>query len=117
MVTTTGKTFRLRLVADHDKIAVDGEDVSFVTVEVVDSDGNVVPLVNDRISGSVTSGPGKVVATENGHPADFTEFTSQDRKAFHGVLLAIVKYHNARDSVITANSTEMKSASLSLVAT
>ncbi|KAJ0365559.1 hypothetical protein COL154_004416 [Colletotrichum chrysophilum] len=115
-VRTTGDAVGIRLKADRDKIVADGEDVSFVTVEVVDDDGNVVPLANNMISMSVVSGPGEIVATDNGHPGDFTAFTSKERQAFHGLLLAIVKSTGAGDSIITANSIGLKSASLPLIA-
>ncbi|KAI8273145.1 Beta-galactosidase [Colletotrichum sp. SAR11_57] len=115
-VRTTGDAVGLRLKADRDKIVADGEDVFFITVEVVDADGNVAPLANNMISMSVASGPGEIVATDNGHPGDFTAFASKERKAFHGLLLAIVKSTSAGDSIITANSTGLKSASLLLIA-
>ncbi|KAJ0330936.1 hypothetical protein COL922a_012242 [Colletotrichum nupharicola] len=115
-VRTTGDAVGLRLKADRDKIVADGEDVSFITVKVLDADGNVAPLANNMISMSVASGPGEIVATDNGHPGDFTAFASKERKAFHGLLLAIVKSTSAGDSIITANSTGLKSASLLLIA-
>ncbi|KAI8245530.1 Beta-galactosidase [Colletotrichum sp. SAR 10_96] len=56
-VRTTGDPVGLRLKADRDNIVADGEDVSFITVEVVDADGNVAPLANNMISMSVAAGP------------------------------------------------------------
>lgn len=115
-VRTTGDAVGLRLKADRDKIVADGEDVSFITIEVVDADRNVAPLAINMISMSVASGPGEIVATDNGHPGDFTAFTSKERQAFHGLLLAIVKSTGPGDSIITANSPGLKSANLPLIA-
>ncbi|EQB51217.1 glycosyl hydrolase family 2 [Colletotrichum gloeosporioides Cg-14] len=115
-VRTTGDAVALQLKADRDRIVADGEDVSFITVEIVDADGNVVLLVNNMISMSVASGLGEIAATDNGHPADFTAFTSKERKAFHDILLAIVKSTGAGNIVITANSPGLKSTSLPLIA-
>jgi beta-galactosidase len=37
------------------------------------------------------SGPGEIVATDNGDPTDMTAFPSMDREAFNGLALAIVR--------------------------
>ncbi|KAE8153446.1 glycoside hydrolase superfamily [Aspergillus avenaceus] len=88
-VRTTGAATGLRLTADRTKIASDGEDISFVTLEVVDPDGHLVPDAAHTVTFSV-SGAGNLVATDNGFPADMTAFTSARRKAFNGLCLGIV---------------------------
>ncbi|KAJ0103736.1 hypothetical protein J7T55_011006 [Diaporthe amygdali] len=77
------------LSADRIKIAADGEDLSFVTLAVVDSDGNTVPEAANKITFSV-DGPGKIVATDNGLPTDMNRFPSSTRNAFSGYALAII---------------------------
>ncbi|KAL4867522.1 hypothetical protein BDV12DRAFT_198088 [Aspergillus spectabilis] len=89
-VVTTGEKSRLRLSADRDRIVADGDDLSFITLEIVDKKGRVVPHSNDFIKFSI-SGPGEIVATDNGFPSDLTIFTSKERKAFYGLALAIVR--------------------------
>ena len=89
-VRTTGKPTDLRLTADRSTIKADGEDLSFITVEVLDSDENIVPDANSTISFSV-SGPGEIVATDNGDPAGMVSFPSKERDAFGGLALAIVR--------------------------
>ncbi|KAF9876166.1 beta-galactosidase [Colletotrichum karsti] len=113
-VRTTGDATGLRLKADRTSIAADGEDLSFVTVEIVDSDGNVVHLANNKISVSVTAGSGQILATDNGHPADYTIFTSLERSAFHGLLLTIVSANGAGNVVIMAQSDGLGSAEVAL---
>jgi beta-galactosidase len=89
-VRTTGAAAGLQLTADRVEIAADGEDLSFITLEIVDEKGDVVRDANTAVTFSV-SGPGQIVATDNGNPADLTPFPSLERKAFSGLALAIVK--------------------------
>ena len=56
-------------------------DLSFVDCTITDKAGNVVPRSKNRISFSV-SGPGEIVATDNGDPTGFESFQSKERNAF-----------------------------------
>jgi len=49
-----------------------------------------VPRAHNRIHFEIT-GPGEIVATDNGDPTSFESFQSHDRKAFNGLCLAIVR--------------------------
>lgn len=89
-VGTTGTPVRITLQADRTELAADGVDLSFVTADVVDKQGRVVPIAADEITFSVEGG-GEIVATDNGDPTDFTVFPSHSRKAFAGKALCIVK--------------------------
>ncbi|KAK7429810.1 hypothetical protein QQZ08_003655 [Neonectria magnoliae] len=89
-VRTTGKPVELRLTADRRTIAGDGLDLSFITVQVVDKRGDVVPTADNSITFSV-DGPGEIVATDNGNPADMVAFPSLERRAFSGLALAIFR--------------------------
>lgn len=89
-VQTVGQPSALRATADRQVIAGDGLDLAFVTVEVVDDSGNLVPRANNTITFSV-EGSAKVVATDNGDPIDFTHFPSESRNAYSGMALGIVR--------------------------
>ncbi|KAI1812168.1 glycoside hydrolase family 2 protein [Poronia punctata] len=86
---TVGDAAALNVTADRTKITADGYDLSFITVAVVDADGEIVPRADNEITFSV-SGPGKILSTDNGNPTDFTVFQSPSRKAFSGLALAII---------------------------
>ncbi|KAK5657581.1 hypothetical protein OQA88_3155 [Cercophora sp. LCS_1] len=117
-VRTVGPAAQLRLTADRSTIRADGHDLSFVTVEVVDANGDVVPRADTKLSFALT-GPGSLAATDNGDPADMTAFVSKERKAFNGLALAIVR--GAPDTpgsiTITASASGLPSASITLSAT
>tara|TARA_R110000868_G_scaffold408293_2_gene690934 strand:- start:2635 stop:5373 length:2739 start_codon:yes stop_codon:yes gene_type:complete len=90
VVVTTGEPARLQLEADRSEITADGKDLSFITLKVVDENGNTVPTAMNSIQFSI-EGPGEIVATDNGAQMDFTPFPSHERNVFNGLALAIVK--------------------------
>ncbi len=89
-VKTTGKAAKLSLEADRKSIKNDGQDLSFVTIKILDKEGNLVGDAKNKVVVEV-SGSGQLVATDNGDPADMTSFISKERKALGGLVLAIVK--------------------------
>ncbi|KAL4863677.1 hypothetical protein BDV12DRAFT_201869 [Aspergillus spectabilis] len=99
-VQTAGKAAGLRLRSDRYHITADGEDLSFLSLEVVDERGNVVPEANNLIHFSI-AGPGEIVATDNGFQADLTAFPSHERRAFNGLALCIVRPEPGASETIT----------------
>jgi len=99
-VSTTSGPTRLLLAPDRPMIAGDGRDLAFVTLKVADPEGRTVPRAMNLIHFEIT-GPGEIVATDNGDPTDFTAFPSKDRKAFNGLALAIVKARRGQSGTIT----------------
>jgi beta-galactosidase len=85
-----GEASRLVLKPDRSMIAGDGHDISFVTLTVVDQAGLTVPRARNLIPFSLT-GPGEIVATDNGDATDLTSFQTPGRKAFNGLALAVVE--------------------------
>ncbi len=99
-LVTAGPAAKLRLSADRTAITADGRDLSFVTAAVLDANGNPVPRSSPKVKFSV-SGPGEIVATDNGDPTDHTSFQSPERAAFNGLALAIVRAKPGADGPIT----------------
>jgi beta-galactosidase len=90
VVRTTGRATAISLSADRKTIKADGNDLVFVTVKIEDPNKQTVPRSNNLINFTV-SGPGRIVATDNGDATDHTPFSSKSRKAFNGMCLVIVK--------------------------
>lgn len=114
IVRTTDTAHKLMLTADRVNIEADGSDLSFITAQVVDKRGDLVPQANNTISFSL-QGPGEIVATDNGDPASMVSFPSRERRAYNGLALVIVrsKAGEAGDITLTAAgngllSTEIK---------
>ncbi|KAK1564007.1 glycoside hydrolase superfamily [Colletotrichum navitas] len=112
---TTGPAACLTLNADRSAISADGSDLSFITVSVVDEEGQVVPTADDSITFSIT-GPGEIVATDNGSPIDQTPFPSLTRNAMSGLALAIVRSINgdAGEIVVTATAKGLREATVTV---
>jgi beta-galactosidase len=114
-VQTTGKPARLTLSADRTLLHADGADLAFVTVKVADKEGRMVPRASDRVRFTL-SGPGEIVATDNGDATSFESFQSPSRKAFNGMALAIVRTRpgQAGKLVLTASAPGLGSTKVTL---
>lgn len=100
---TVGAAAKLNATADRTAIKGDGLDLAFISVAVVDSNGDVVPRANNAITFSI-SGPAQIVSTDNGDPADMTAFPSLTRKAFSGMALAIVRANGGGSGKVTVTA-------------
>jgi len=88
------------LQADRNTIKADGQDLSFVTVTIVDKDGLPVPRSRNRIHFDL-NGPGEIVATDNGDATSFESFQSHEHNAFNGLCLAIIRTKAGETGKIT----------------
>jgi beta-galactosidase len=73
---------------DH-RIQADGKDLCFITVRIIDNQGVVAPGADNLLKFTV-EGPGMIVATDKGDPANMVSFPSHERQAFNGFCLVIV---------------------------
>ena len=89
-IRTAGKPHRLVLEADREVISADGKDLSFITVSVVDRDGNPCPDVNELVTFTV-KGAGSYRAGANGDPTSLDPFHLPRMHLFNGKLVAIVE--------------------------
>lgn len=103
-VVTTREPARLHAAADRAVIKADREDLSFITVRVVDKDGRTVPRATNLIQFSI-DGPGEIVATDNGDPTNLVAFPSHEREAFSGLALVIVRAKPGKSGVIKVCAT------------
>jgi beta-galactosidase len=99
IIRTTGEATQLSISADRKVIAADGSDLSFITVKVTDRNGLAVPTAVNKVSFEI-EGPGEIVATDNGDPANLVSFASKERKTYSGLLLAIVRSQKGRPGTI-----------------
>jgi beta-galactosidase len=80
-----------------------GKDLAFVTLTVADKDGRTVPRSMNQIHFEIT-GPGEIVATDNGNPTNMTAFPANDRMAFNGLALAIIRASRRRSGRIVVKA-------------
>ena len=113
-IKTAGAPAKIIVNADRSNIKADGKDLSFVTVTVVDKDGNMVPDAGNLIKFSI-SGNGFIAGTDNGCETDLTSFKSTERKAFNGLALAVIQSNSKAGAIkLTATSEGLSSSTIDI---
>lgn len=114
-VRTAGKPYALHLECDRTSIARDGEDLAYVTVSVVDKDGNTVPSDTREVFASV-SGAGEFRAIANGDSCSLEMFHHPHMHLFAGKLTVIVRSKANADGpiLLKVNAKGLRSAELVL---
>lgn len=89
-IRTAGKPHHIELVTDRTSLQADGKDLAYITLRIVDKDGNLCPndgrLVNFKVKGA-----GKYRASANGDPTCLDLFHKPEMHAFGGMLTVIVQ--------------------------
>lgn len=88
--TTAGKPYKLNLDPDRLSLKANGEDLAFVTVSVVDKNGNPCHTATNQLKFSV-EGQGEFRAVCNGDPTSLEMFHLPTMKLFSGKLVVIVQ--------------------------
>jgi beta-galactosidase len=90
VIKTAGAPAKIVLQADRNGILANGKDLSFVTVKVVDKDGNLVPDAANKVTFTIT-GTGFIAGVDNGCQTSMESFKASERKAFNGLCLAVIQ--------------------------
>ena len=98
-IKTAGKAAKIELMPDRKTIKANGEDLSFVTVRVLDKNGNLVPYADDLINFKI-NGEGFINGVDNGLQTSMEPFKANYRKAFNGLCLVIVRSKNKAGKII-----------------
>ena len=116
IVRTAGKPAKLKLDVDRKVISADGKDLSYITVSIVDKDGNLCPM-NDQEINFTVKGKGSFKAVANGNPASLESFQKPAMKTFSGQLVAIVESSLVAGEIsFEASSKNLKSATTKIIA-
>lgn len=89
-VRTAGAPYAIKLTADRNTIQANGKDLAFVTIEIVDKQGNLCPRAGNFLFVKV-DGTGQLKALCNGNPIDQTSFTSNYMHVFNGKMVAVIE--------------------------
>jgi beta-galactosidase len=89
---TAGAPTQAKVSVDRAKVTANGEDLAYVTVELVDANGTpVYAQSGDRNVRVKVSGAGALAGFGNGNPQDASSLQSGNRKTFHGRAVAVVR--------------------------
>jgi len=90
ILQTSGNAAKIKLVADRTKILANRQDLSFVSIEVTDKDGNLQPNAENLLHFKIT-GPGVIAGVDNADIKDLDSYVGTSRKVWHGRALVIIK--------------------------
>ena len=117
VVKTTSGASQLTLSADRDSIVADGDDLSYITIDVKDANGNLVNTNDVNVQLSI-EGEGTIVGVDNGRQIDHTSYQSLSRNAAAGQLVAIVQSTDKEGSfTVTATADGVKAGSVTVTTT
>jgi beta-galactosidase len=109
---TTGAPVKLAMIPDRRTIIADGQDVCILQVQVLDSEGRIVPIADSPIEVRVT-GSGRLIGVGNGDPSSHEADKGPRRHAFNGMCAAIVQSAANKGQVrVEATSPGLESAVL-----
>ncbi|MCV9385111.1 beta-galactosidase GalB [Reichenbachiella ulvae] len=112
VVETTNEGSQIALSTDRSTIDADGKDLSFITVEVQDDLGRVVPVATDLIEFEI-KGNGRIVGVDNGDPTSHLSLKGTKMKAMAGKCLVVVQAGKEAGQIeLTAHSAHLTSASV-----
>lgn len=113
-IKTAGPPHHIRLTSDRSELNADGKSLAFVTVEVVDKDGNLCPLAENQIFFSV-DGDATIAGVDNGCQTSMERFKANHRKAFFGKCLVVLQAgSNPGSFMLKAQAPDLKSAIIQL---
>lgn len=114
ILRTTGNPAKIRMTADCSELKASRSDLAYITVEVVDENGVLVPNAKLPIRFKV-EGAGELAAVENGNPADMKSFRMPQVSSFNGRCLAILRPTGTSGEVkLTAESEGLSESVLSV---
>lgn len=116
-VRTAGEPDHLVLSTGTISLKADGEDLAYVTVQVADKEGNLVPT-DERAVKFAVSGAGKFRATANGDPTSLRLFHLPEMDLFSGAATAIVQAGEKPGSVtLTVTAEGLQPATITIPVT
>ncbi len=109
-IRTAGPPAKIGLEADRTIIQSDGQDLVFVTVKILDENGNICPKADNLVHFSI-EGEGILECVGNGDPTCIESYQASERSAFFGLCLLVVRSTgNSGEIKISAQSKGMAEA-------
>jgi len=104
-IQTAGAPAKIRLTPDRTEINADGEDLSYIKVEIVDQEGRVCPNADNLVKFKI-EGDGIIAGVGNGNPISHEYFKASERKAFHGLCLVVVQSKGKKGEIRLSSESE-----------
>lgn len=98
-IKTAGAPAKIILEADRKEIAANGNDLSFITVKIVDEFGTLVPTANNLVRFKII-GEGIIAGVDNGSQTSMESFKADYRNAFNGKCLVVIKSNGKPGKIV-----------------
>lgn len=114
IIRTAGKPHHLVATPNRSELSANGEDLMYITIQVADKDGNIVPTDTRKVKFNV-KGAGSFEATANGDPTCLLPFQNPEMKLFAGAATAIVRSSKTPGTIkFTVSAPGVRDAVLSI---
>lgn len=114
MLRTAGDVAKIKLTADRKEILANGQDLSYVTIEVTDKEGRIQPNSRNRLHFKI-EGPGVIEGVDNADLKDIDLYKGNSRNAWHGRALVIIRSTHAAGNIkLTVTSPDLPGAILNI---
>ena len=121
IIKTAGQPYQVKLEPVKTEIKADGKELSYVTVSIVDKDGNLCPDAKNEVSFEV-KGAGHFRAVANGDATCLELFHQPKMHVFSGQMTMIVESHdkkvadkNKNKAIVTARSKGLKNGTATII--
>lgn len=115
-IHTAGSPYSIRLTPDRTRLRTNDDDLSFITVEIIDKEGNIVPDAANLVQFAV-KGPASIAGVDNGSQTSMESFNAPQRSAFKGKCLVVIRADNKKGAItVTASADGLKASAVSLQA-
>ncbi|MBL4559343.1 MAG: DUF4982 domain-containing protein [Labilibaculum sp.] len=113
---TVGAPATIRLIPDRTNIKANNNDLSYVTVEIVDDEGNLIPYADDIEVNYTIIGPGEIAGVGNGNPKDVSSMQQPKKKVFQGKGLVIIRPNGTPGKItLKAQAKGLKENSIEII--
>lgn len=110
ILQTAGDVAKIKLTADRKEILANGQDLSYITIEITDKDGIFQPNAANRLDFKI-EGQGVIAGVDNADIKDTEQYVGNTRKAWHGRALVVIKSNHQAGEIklsVTSNGLEAK---------
>jgi beta-galactosidase len=116
VLQTAGDAAKIKVTVDRKEITADGQDLSYVTVEVTDKDGILQPNAANRLNFKI-EGVGTIAGVANADLKDTDPYVGNAHKAWKGRALVVIRStHDTGNIKLTVSSDELSAAILNIKA-
>ncbi|MGD0583775.1 MAG: glycoside hydrolase family 2 TIM barrel-domain containing protein [Bacteroidales bacterium] len=97
-IRTAGEPVKIKMEADRSSLKANGQDLSYITIEIADKDGIRNPVARNLVRFSI-EGPGTIISVGSSDPMSTESFKKPYRKAYQGRCIVIVKSERSQGEI------------------